>query len=398
MGGAAGHIKHVWEITEFTFNDLYDLIIKSLNGEIYNAKEKLDGQNIMVTVRNGEVVTSRSTKHLKNFGDNALNKEQLYNYFTERGTPDFVRDSYIKAVTDFQDALNIVDKDNKMCLNGKIWINAEILYKHNPNIIPYGVNQLRLHHLRELDENGKTISVNPVPNYFANRLKTMIIPSTYDILVTNDVEVEPPVLNYMVQDYLLTMLRSYKDEALILSKKTIGDFMVNKFKIFIDKNIYVKKETKNILANRWGKGEKSVRINSLLKNESQTNIDWIKEQDKNISAKYKEFIYPIEKVISLLGVAALQRVENRICKNKTVVNDIEKEYKNAISKFEKNKDKLDDKTRNELELQIKKFNDFGGTLSINPIEGIVFDFRGHTIKLSGSFIPLLRIIGWYQFS
>ncbi len=66
MGGAAGHIKHAWEVTDYTFGDLNELIHISLNGEIENATEKLDGQNLMITVRDGQVLASRSAKHLKN--------------------------------------------------------------------------------------------------------------------------------------------------------------------------------------------------------------------------------------------------------------------------------------------------------------------------------------------
>ena len=60
MGGVAGHMAHLSEDTELTFNEIVDILGKVANAEIDNATEKVDGQNLFLTVdSSGEIKTYR---------------------------------------------------------------------------------------------------------------------------------------------------------------------------------------------------------------------------------------------------------------------------------------------------------------------------------------------------
>ena len=46
-----------------------------------------------------------------------------------------------------------------------------------------------------------------------------------------------------------------------------------------------------------------------------------------------------------------------------------------------------------LKLELKRLNSIGGVSKIVPNEGIVFVYKGNTMKLSGSFASLNQLLG-----
>ena len=50
-----------------------------------------------------------------------------------------------------------------------------------------------------------------------------------------------------------------------------------------------------------------------------------------------------------------------------------------------------------LRIQYDRFIRAGGWDSIVPVEGIVFKFEGNLFKLTGSYLPLLKIISFFRF-
>ena len=48
MGGVAGHMAHLSEDTDLTFNEIISILSKVANAEIDNATEKVDGQNLFL--------------------------------------------------------------------------------------------------------------------------------------------------------------------------------------------------------------------------------------------------------------------------------------------------------------------------------------------------------------
>ena len=58
MGGAAGHMSHPFDDKDLTFKDLKKIIKKSFYGELdceCGVTEKLDGQNLMVSINEKKI-------------------------------------------------------------------------------------------------------------------------------------------------------------------------------------------------------------------------------------------------------------------------------------------------------------------------------------------------------
>ena len=51
MGGAAGHMSHPFDDKDLTFRDLKKMIEQSLEGDLKETTEKLDGQNLMISYK-----------------------------------------------------------------------------------------------------------------------------------------------------------------------------------------------------------------------------------------------------------------------------------------------------------------------------------------------------------
>ena len=68
MGGAAGHMAHLHEDLDLTFNDLINILNQVATANI-DVVEKVDGQNLFLTVDTlGEIRTARNSTDIKRGG------------------------------------------------------------------------------------------------------------------------------------------------------------------------------------------------------------------------------------------------------------------------------------------------------------------------------------------
>ena len=391
MGGAAGHINHVWEVHDFTFGQLRDLINKSFDGRLENITEKLDGQNILITYKNGKVLASRSTKHLKNFGEDALDIYQMGKYFRDRGTPCSVERAYVTAMEDFE--LIFKGYHANVMENGSLWINVEILHQENENVIPYFKNQLRIHHVRLLDKDGKTLST------FSNDLITHIVKdaealnTVYEIKKTNSITIKE-TCNHQLQGHLHHKLNLMQEATDLNDDSTIEDYLHTKifeyaFAWIIREYHYDDEDFCSKIADRWARGIKNPPINKLLEGVPEPVQKWVREHDSNSKSKVDFYREQFVEIFTELGIWILNNLEGLATADpdKAVVK-IKEKLKTAI---------LHAQGKDEMSDHLWRLENAGNLKSVVPTEGIVFEYEGQMLKLSGSFIPQLRLIGFYRF-
>ena len=56
-----------------------------------------------------------------------------------------------------------------------------------------------------------------------------------------------------------------------------------------------------------------------------------------------------------------------------------------------------EKKANYLETQLRRIEQSGGLKGIAPMEGIVFEYKGRLFKLTGNYLPLLKMITFFRF-
>ena len=335
----------------------------------------------MISYKNGKVIAARSAKELRNYGELAMDVEAVAEYFSKRGNPPSVERSYVEAMNDFQRMFENLSLNR--VFEGALWLNVEILYEENENVIPYFKNQLRIHHIRHLDENGKTLDILYDP------LLSLIesIQQTYEIKRTNSVEI---VFEVYEATYHIGWLNSLISEFDLGDKNTIDDYTEHYvFSTLADKISDV--DLRTHLAKRWGRGDKSTRINVLLKDLSEDLQMFIKAQDENVKFIYDIAIHEIKLLFSHIGIDILKQLKGCTTTNpEASVTRIKEKMVKAINHAKMN-------VPNGIESHIQFYEELGGIESIAPVEGIVFEYDGRLLKLTGSFTPVLRILGFYRF-
>lgn len=388
MAGSAGHILSPWEDGELTFGQIREIITRALSGTLDNPSEKLDGQNIMMTYKSGHVYVARTPKQLRNCGAEAIRWDLIGEYMK---TPESQK-AYSTAAEDLQTVLFPIEEEilNNFFLNGKYWLNMELLTPLMENIIPYGKSQLRIHNIQS-EKGIEDIEINP----FLDLLKAAQeeVNTTFDIDKTNRV-------SFLVMDptVFLQELDELMEERSLVEGNTLNDFLAIEMEEFIDYEFTMNNEEdpglRRGLIQRWAYSNKSTSITKLLAGVNSRLVSWVRENDSIIEDIKTERLEPIIELFSKVGVKVLRNL------NDIASSNPEEAKKSIITKAETGINKLKEyrgeKFKN-LEVQYKRFLKAGGASSIVPIEGIVFEFESKLFKLTGTYLPILKIISFFRF-
>ncbi len=378
MGGAASHIKHLWENPNLTGNDLKNIFSGLQNGNI-KAIEKVDGQNLQFSYRDHGIICARKKIHLKDNGKNAIKLSEIKDYFGE-DTPDIIRYTYY-SILQF---LDLAIKKGRLASffdEGKVWINAEILNSNTVNVIPYYKDYIVFHEIFDENEtfNDKLYKIAD-DFHFAGGLQyivegpQMVIPNT---TINFDAKVDDIMINDGKQN-------------------SIGEFMEVCFE-FTYKNKFpeVDKEVIKDLAHRWGWKDKSKNIRTILKGVPEPYASDLRAQDKNDEVKHwqKQFSYPIVELITEIGCKILNNITPYFCD----IVHIESAKKKIFYKVDDAVNILFPPENIFID-QTSKYSWYldmyliGGEYGIAAMEGIVFDYMNETYKLLGVYPGILQLL------
>jgi hypothetical protein len=258
------------------------------------------------------------------------------------------------------------------------------------NIIHYGKSQLRIHNI-QTEKGIADVDLDSFLNIIKNAQKE--VQTTFIIDKTNTVS----FLTIDPKRFLLELDSLMSDRNLV-EGNTLKDFLAIEFDEFIDHEFAMNNEEdpglRWGLIQRWAYSNKSTNITKLLTGVNTRLSTWVRETDSTIEDIKMMFLDPIINLFSRVSVKILQNikdiassdpqksVEILIAKTKEGINKM-KGYRGEKSKF--------------LRIQFERFISAGGFESIAPIEGIVFEFEGQLFKLTGSYLPLLKIISFFRF-
>jgi hypothetical protein len=158
-GGAAGHLAHPFEDEALRFSDMKEMIKRGLIGGLDKeapVSEKLDGQNIAFTVKDGNIRFGRNKGHVKNSGENALDVQGIAKQFAGRGG---IEKAFTGAAEDLYAAVSKLKPEQvkQMFGNGSKFMSLEIILPDTTNVIPYGKSVLVMHGTIEYDKEGNEV-------------------------------------------------------------------------------------------------------------------------------------------------------------------------------------------------------------------------------------------------
>jgi hypothetical protein len=397
-GGAYGHMNHPFDVQlNLTFGDLKNIVKQALSGKLELAREKTDGQAISISWVNGRLVAARNKSHLKNKGKDAMSVQDVISKFAGRGT---VSDAFSFAIKDLESAIkSLSDKDKaEIFKDGKCFMNCEIIYPENTNVIPYDTSLLVFHGTMEYNEEGIAIGENPAAGA---KLAAMVKKVNADVQSKFTIQ-GPPIQKLPInkdlkskQGAYLAKIQALQSEFKLTDKSGVADYHQAWWKQFVDKNAPKLDEQHKIgLVKRWAFYDKSFRLKDIEDTKIREWADKIDKQDQ--SKIMKDNLLKFETIFLGLGAEVLSFMTSVLAANpEAAKRQMVSKLETAISSIRATGDA---KNLAKLELELGRLEALGGFDKIVPNEGIVFSYKGSNYKLTGAFAPLNQILGIFTFS
>jgi len=396
-GGAYGHMNHPFDIEmNLTFGDLKQIVVRALNGDLELAREKTDGQALAISWVNGRLVAARNKSHTKNKGEGAMTVGQVAQQFAGRGS---LTDAYTFAMNDLSKAISGLSEPQrkKIFKDGACFMNLEVIYPQNANVIPYGQPLLVFHGTFEYNKEGEIIGENQSA---ASILAGMIKQVNKHVQDTYTIQ-GPPMQSLpksenlsKLQGKYISMINRLQKEFNLSDSDGVADYHQAWWTDFVEKG--AKKldiGSKIGLVKRWAFGDKSMRINQIQDDKIKA---WADKTDKQDQQKImKNNIMKFEEIFLGVGADVLEFMESVLTANPSdATKQLRNELGNAIKQIKAsgNPQKID-----KLKIELQRLNTLGGFDKIVPNEGIVFVYGGNTYKLTGAFAPLNQILGIFKY-
>lgn len=152
-GGNDGHLAHLFDQGSLTFAEIRDIFKKLFTGKL-GVTEKVDGMNLNVTYKDGQIMASRNKATLKD----PMSIKDVEKKFDGRGE---IKTAFVKSLKDLQNAFKTLDQTdlNKFFANGQNFMSIEIVYPSTRNVVHYGNRCLIvLHGLNVFDDKGRRVT------------------------------------------------------------------------------------------------------------------------------------------------------------------------------------------------------------------------------------------------
>ena len=396
-GGAAGHMMHPFDDRNLTFDDFRKFIDAGLQGEMTfdeEPTEKTDGQNVFATVKDGKVLFARNKGQLKS----PLTLSGITDMFKNHAS-ELVRDTFIFAAQDLASSLSKLSKEDqeKYFDNGNNFMNMELIYSKNPNVINYDRDVIQFHGIKITDGDGNI--TGEMGSSSAKEISNLL--DKVEAKVGKVFTIIPPQVLKLHKDV------SFDDNTKYFMNKV--DALQNKYNLNGADEVSryhemwwreeIKKSFPGLESNvaegllqRWGYNNKSaLPFTAMKKLVDENGMKDIKEYDKIAGMKYKENIRPFEDLFLELGSVVLKNAANFVAASP----DAEMQRLHDQIRTEAGKIKRGDNLTQiaKVEAELARLDRIGGIESIIPTEGLVFKYKGKIYKLTGTFAAINQLMG-----
>lgn len=403
-GGAAGHMAHPYEDDELKFSDVKEMVRRGLVGELDAEEpvtEKLDGQNIMFTVRDGQVVFARNKGQVKNKGKTALDSAGISQMFAGRGS---LQKAFGGAAEDLQRAIDALPQEQRdeMFSGGSKFMNVEIILPDTQNVIPYGKSVLVFHGTVQYDDEGNEIGrstddgktlADQITRVGAQEQQTFGISGPRTISFSD----AQTVRNKRALKQIAAEIARLQKEYDLNDNSTIEDYKLawwenRLIEISQQTGIDFTEEEFEGITRRWALGDKSFGVKNI---EDPDKKKWFRDfEAKELKQMQQSAVRPLESIFLRTGALALLRVTDLLAANNPEsASKLKKEVLDTIREI----GNTDDRNKlAALQTQIERLEDVGID-SIVPSEGMVFIYNGKPYKFTGAFAPVNQILGTLKF-
>lgn len=389
MGGAAGHMSHLHEDLEITFGEVKSILSDVADAEV-EPVEKVDGQNIFFTwdSTTAQVKTARNPSDIRRGG---MSPDEYVSKW--KGHP--AENAFVNGFEAIQGGINSLSEDQLISIfgrNGQNYVNAEIMYVGNPNIINYGADYIVLHDLVSFGEPDDEGDFNTLISAI-DGAEIKVNNENWKIFGPKVVE-----LQKLANSRPFENLTSSIDALGMSDSDTIGDFIEKKLRDEIIPPLKLSDQKSEALINIILGRESNMSLRDLKKGESKEKQRMISSLGtKANSAKIISSVaLPVEKAISDFAVEVLRGVRSFFAvDHDSAVAGIANELDQAISTLQNYSGPDAESVGNMLQKQLSKLKGIERAAN-TTVEGIVFEYppgSERIYKLTGAFAMINQIIG-----
>ena len=408
MGGVAGHLMHLYDNRDLSYNDIADILSKASRGELVGT-EKTDGFNIYLGFKDGEARAARNKGDMRRGGMNAA-AVAARNY---KGGPQ-VRQIYVDSFRAFEKAMLSLSEEERAKLfgpDGEIFYNTEILGMLQPiepedeprpaNVIKYDPSMITIHPAGHKRYNPETNSLEVVDVSQNAKVLDAAVDRFTEALAGEDFQLARTAvaqLNKLDNDHDLNIALSRIQKSGLTGDMTINDLLIDRISQVVNERFSVLSEEK-----------RQAIVARVLKLEGNPSLTAIKKGlPKDIANEVSKFIKedsiipirkviaPIEDAIHDLAVELLSGLQSAyILDNKAEVERLRKEVATAIVKIKKYVGKGSDKAHEMLYRQLLKLKHHDKIDT--AVEGFVFQHDGNLYKFTGNFAPVNHLLGLFKY-
>jgi hypothetical protein len=399
MGGVAGHMAHLSEDLDLTFNEIVQILTKVADADIKNATEKVDGQNLFMTVdESGEIRTARNNSDIESGG---MTTDEYISKW--KGHP--AETAFTNGFKAISAALRKLSPEalSDIFSDGRRYVNMEIMYPKNPNIILYTSPQIVLHGLQSLGEEDteelQHLAKKKFPHLVAavdggqeevgeeiwgiNGPKIVALQKLADGSAIEEVTAKiqsfaaPVGMDAQLKDYVELVVRKYAEQVDLPSDVT--DKLVL---LMVDSEAAA---DQGITATNLKKGLPKELKPVISKLGTKTN-----------SRKYiASILQPIEVAISDFAIEVLRGLKSFfVDEHDEEVMRMRADLEQSIVYLKSLQDSGDEKMGELIDKQLAKLGDIENLAS--SMEGVVFEYppgSDRIYKLTGAFAMSNQIIG-----
>ncbi len=409
MGGAYGHMAHPFDDYGLTFGELKDIIDLGLQGKLDKEEavtEKLDGQNIMISVINGKAKAARNKGDLKSGGMSLAGvKAKFKNHIPS------VRNAFVFSMRDIANSIEKISVKEQEALfdNGKNWANIEIIYPENKNVIDYdGAATVVFHGILKYNEawtpSGEVKSGGARLAAVINKTNAAI-KAKFAFKGPNIVRLHKPKNYSRLRAKYISSLSKLQNIYRLKDSDSLSlwhqhfwlEYILNganstDYPNIPDHVLYP-------LMKRWAFSDKSYKMTEInkLKEDHPKFVDWVRATEKmDHAGMLKKNMIPFEQIFFGVGAEILANASNFLSASPDkTTQKLRSELDSASNALLAKKDFSN---IGKLKAQLKKLKAMPDLSKVAPSEGIVFKYNGKVFKFTGFFAPINQILGLEKFS
>ena len=391
MGGAVGHLSHVFEDRNLTLADVKNILTRAALGKLNSVSEKFDGLNMVISW-DSTIDSLKIARSLSDVKSGGLDRAGLESKFKNRGK---IAIAFNTAYDVLTTALSSLSKQSKIDIFGEyinIWYSIEVIYRDNMNVVLYDVDAIIFHEHPMFFRYGHDVSIKSKHFLFQTVLEQIPLMQKdlcWKVLEPKSVKMLEMTNKSPLYDSLMA-LDALRDDFELLDESTIDDYLTRVLRLHLEDDSKMQGclQFAELIIDRCleRKGSSLTQIKKLLPKELYPLVFEFVENSNLVLRNATE---RLEKIISDFSNELLCSLNSRLISSSEIeVFRIKSSVRDSTNEVLESGNKI------QIENLQRHLARLGNVEEIKtPIEGIVFEYKEKFYKLTGKFAAINQIIG-----